>query len=272
MEERRALELKTKDDLVNNLKGVIKHLNDFISMSENLIQNAGNSIDLDIFKKMINDIKNIPEELKDSPVLIRETINFVDGIVGEVHEIRLQIENSFTSDNTLKDAVQTLDKIPTSTFRATDQILNILDELMARDAEMMDLVENICQSGGEDKKKRLIEYENLINKNQAAHFAIMDALQFQDITTQQIEHVNDLLEKTEIKLSEFSLKLRGLDEADIKRVVDKYEKRKRIYDPKAEYKDTRSDQKFADEIYKHQNLDQDDIEDLIARLREENET
>jgi len=264
-------ELRSKDELVTKLKNIINVLSKFIKMAEKMIEVGKKNFNLNEFSNLLNTIKEIPDELKHSPLLIEETIKFVEGIIGEVHSIRLQIEKSFSSKNgTLKKAVETLDKIPESTMKATQEILNTLDNIMAKEGDIFDILNELKESGTQDKEK-LEKLETLLLENQNDHFDIMNALQFQDITTQQIEHVNDLLEKTEIKLSKLALKLRGLDEADIKKIIEEQEKnRTRVYDPNAEYKQKEEEQHFADTLYEEQKnketLDQDDIENLLSQF------
>lgn len=268
------IDLKTKDELVQKLKDTINQLNNFIKIAEDLSKTKQITPQMQEFINLLKNFKNIPEELKYAPILIEETVKYLEGIVNEIHHIRVQIESSFTQESTLRNAVNVLDKIPDSTFKATDQILNTLDNIMSRESEMLEIINVITENkeklGTENIEKvdRLLE---VFTENQNNHFIIMDALQFQDITTQQIQHVNDLLEKTELKLSELVLKLKGLDEADIKFIIENAKKQERVYDPNAEFTKRETEQQFADQLYqkneeKKHGLEQDDIENLLTQF------
>ncbi len=264
------VDLRSKDDLVERLRMSIDKLSYFIRIAEEIAENKSLSPQVQEFIEVLKDIRMVPDELGSTPLLIEETIKFVEGIVGEVHLVRVQIENSFSESGALKTAVQTLDLIPDSTLRATDQILNTLDNIMAREGEMSEIINQLTEKKSEfdeTMQGNVDRLQEIFTENQNEHFAIMDALQFQDITTQQIQHVNDLLENTEKKLNELALKLKGLDEADIRNIIKAASKPERVYDPNAEFKHRESEQNFADELYEQkETMKQDDIESLLSQF------
>ncbi|MBP7460198.1 MAG: hypothetical protein KBA26_02830 [Candidatus Delongbacteria bacterium] len=269
-ESRNVLSVQTKDELVNRLRTTIDQLTDFIRISEDVCRTHEMSPQMQEFLDLLNQLKDVPAKLGQAPVIIQETVDFVECIIGEVHDIRMQLEHSFSHESVLKSAVDVLDQIPDSTMKATDQILNTIDSITARESEASELFNRIMGNPdgiNEESMTLLARIRELFTENQNDHFTIMDALQFQDITTQQIQHVNHLLETTELKLSELALKLKGLDDEDIQNILEFNGKKKRVYDPKAEYKARVEEQSFADSLYDNKNqLSQDDIESLISNF------
>lgn len=267
-ESRRFLDIKTKDELIDHLSSISNQLSKFVKISENVNWNTDLSPQFHGFIDLLNQLKDVPDKLEQTQVIIQKTFEFIDCIIGEVHDIRIQLEQNFSHESVLKSAVEALDKIPDSTMKATDQILNNLDGITARESEVTEVFNMIMENPAgisEQNLQGIKRIQELFVENQNDHFAIMDALQFQDITTQQIQHVNHLLETTELKLSELALKFSGLGETDIKKILESKEKKTRVFDPQAEYKIKIVEQSFANDLYEKKNdLTQNDIESVIS--------
>ncbi len=149
---------------------------------------------------------------------------------------------------------------------ATEQLDKISEQTEAATHQMLDRVEKIVQQV-EDSKKGLDEIkvytkdgrtgdisalaDVLIEKASVTcndAYIIMDALQFQDITSQQMNHAASLLEDIEFRLQSIMGALKGQpdDEAD---GDNQQNKRDRVYDPHADLFDKRTDQSAIDDIF-----------------------
>jgi chemotaxis regulatin CheY-phosphate phosphatase CheZ len=78
-------------------------------------------------------------------------------------------------------------------------------------------------------------------------YAVMDALQFQDITSQQMDHAASLLEEIEAKLKNI-LQTMG---ADAKSLTERPEpaKKVRTYDPHADLFERKTEQAVIDSLF-----------------------
>ena len=110
---------------------------------------------------------------------ISELFLFIQDIIPLMVKINHSIKDSTNRLPTATDNIMTVSEV---TETATHRVMDKLDVIMA---ELDDL------SG---KVKGKSELENRIQKIQNEVSEIMYALQFQDITTQQLEHVNRILQ------------------------------------------------------------------------------
>ena len=77
-------------------------------------------------------------------------------------------------------------------------------------------------------------------------YQVMDALQFQDITSQQIQHAAAMLEQIEVKLH----KIVGIVTGEKSESPSaKANAKQRVYDPHAEFQDKKADQNDIDSIF-----------------------
>lgn len=158
-------------------------------------------------------IKNIDDVIKKVDTL-RESIKMSDEILPLVSDMFVFIKdvipllleaNAFMKDGTNKipTAAENIQNVSKTTELATHEVLDKLDTITA---EMETLKENL-QAGAVDKEN--IELlENVQNQTSE----IVYAFQFQDITSQQLEHVVRILQAIYdkfLELFESSLKMKG---------------------------------------------------------------
>ncbi len=85
------------------------------------------------------------------------------------------------------------------------------------------------------------------NTNLNDAFALMDALQFQDITSQQMDHAAALLEEIESRLHMRAEDYRRRAAAEI--VASNRPKKARAYDPHADLFERKTEQKEIDTLF-----------------------
>ncbi len=181
----------------------------------------------------------------------------------EIAELAASVSQIVTKFKELQNPLkESSEKVPI----ATEQLDKISEQTEAATHQMLDRVEKIVQQV-EDSKKDLDEIkvctkdgrtgdisalaDDLIEKaditcNDA--YTIIDALQFQDITSQQMNHAASLLEDIEIRLQSImgALKDQPSDETHDEKRRDR---KTRIYDPHADLFDKKTDQSAIDDMF-----------------------
>jgi chemotaxis regulatin CheY-phosphate phosphatase CheZ len=127
---------------------------------------------------------------------LKALVTTADGLIRAVSDVRGTLEQGREK---LPMATEKLDKIAGETESATQQVMDILDALQESDsaaAELISRMEPLAAASPETAE--IIEgMKTIIDRNQRDHTRILETLQFQDLTTQQINYVNSLLEKVE---------------------------------------------------------------------------
>ena len=145
-------------------------------------------------------------------------------------------------------ATNQLDKISQQTEAATHRMLDTVEKITQREQEIIDglgkvlNVETAISNGAKCDLKSLVDKANL-NLNDA--YTIMDALQFQDITSQQMDHAASLLEEIEGKLQNI-LAIVGYDPTAM---TGKIPTKVRAYDPHADMTEKKTDQQAIDSLF-----------------------
>jgi len=145
-------------------------------------------------KKLI-ELLDKAEELK-VVVFLEEVINFVR----EIKPV-LDSMNSTIADNIVKmpTASKKLAKVTEATEVATNEIMNTLDSIFVKTNTINSNLDKI--SNQSDDNKTIADSKLLIENIQIDANSIMMALQVQDITSQQIAAVNNVLETVRTRLS-----------------------------------------------------------------------
>lgn len=146
------------------------------------------------------------------------------------------------------EATQQLDKISAQTEAATHKMLDTIEVITAREQDVLEGLKSIIESKSTSKNTKLLSGQLMekveVNINDA--YSIMDALQFQDITSQQMNHAASLLEDIEGKLSDIIVVMDGTEEEITKPV----QKKARAFDPHADIFDKKTDQDEIDSLFK----------------------
>ncbi|KAA3656877.1 MAG: hypothetical protein DWQ10_14460 [Calditrichaeota bacterium] len=209
---------------------------------------------------------------------LEELVMFVQETAPILEEMNSSIEES---SRKMPFAVEKLDKVTETTETATAGMLDLIDQILTSLDRVMEGMTELEESYKKrlEKEKALVlmlaraldgedvteaanvetELKNLIDLEmsetsfqtlndylltmQGDVFEIMNALQVQDITTQQIMGANSLIEAVQEKLGQLVSKF-----ADIDDEVDIPRKKMRAFDPNASYEDKTNVQAMADKI------------------------
>jgi chemotaxis regulatin CheY-phosphate phosphatase CheZ len=187
--------------------------------------------------------KSMHDELRDLAASLSEIVK----------GIRVAQEPILESQRKVPQATEQLEKITRQTEDATHRVLDMAEHITSRESEIESLLKDLRRSlpatyfRNNSKAKALIErIRECAHQNQAAAYDIMDALQFQDITSQQIDHAITLLEQVQNRLQEVLMELAGEEHP-----AAPGEKRKeRAYDPNAHFStgDNNDKQSSVDEL------------------------
>jgi len=171
---------------------------------------------------------------------IEEVIPLLDTIHQDLHQ----------SSKIMPTATEKLDKVTSATEMATTEVMNIVDNVIERLNNMSTTLGEIDEQI--EKESNLLESIKVktgvirqeIDGSQDDLFSIMNALQFQDITTQQINSIANVIDTVQSKLGEL---LQGFDEDGFR-----VKERQAAFDEDAEFDFERSaeSQQVADEIIK----------------------
>ncbi|HKK21156.1 MAG TPA: protein phosphatase CheZ [candidate division Zixibacteria bacterium] len=145
-------------------------------------------------------------------------------------------------------ATRQLDKISEQTEAATQQMLDLVEQITQREQAVIEglaVIKNKAATGKNDEIAPIVDdLTEKANTSCNDAYTIMDALQFQDITSQQISHAMSLLEELESKLSIILTDLHGPkpEEAPTKR-------KKRAFDPHADMYEKKTEQSDIDNLF-----------------------
>lgn len=182
---------------------------------------------------------------------IQEEIAELTTSIGEVISGFRKLQRPLLeSRDKVPQATSQLDKITEQTEAVTTQMLDMVEQLTQREEEVMrglEVVREKAKAGDVQSVDALIkELAAKSGDNLNAGYQIMEALQFQDITAQQMDHAASLLEDVESKLHGIVNILNGNpDQAPKLKTMPK----KRAYDPHADMVDKKTDQKAIDSLF-----------------------
>lgn len=162
------------------------------------------------------------------------------------------------SKDQVPQATKQLDKISEQTEAVTNQMLDMVEKITKREEEVEagfdSLKQLITENKIEQATELIDELKGKADDNRNDAFSIMEALQFQDITAQQMNHAAALLDDLEIKLTRIIRAMNGEELAE--EIVDADDqnsapRKERSYDPHAEFVDKKTNQEDIDNLFSH---------------------
>ena len=182
---------------------------------------------------------------------------WMEKIKGNINDLATNISQMFESlhiiSKPIKESTQSvpvatvhLASITKQTELATIQILDRLENMTERDNNTLELISEERTKVSQLKLDDSVDItfkkiKQTITNNLNDSYEIMEALQFQDITSQRIGFITNLLDDVEQKLRALLVALGEVTQA-------KQFEKKEHFDPKAEYSDSKSKQKAIDKI------------------------
>ncbi|HKJ68286.1 MAG TPA: protein phosphatase CheZ [bacterium] len=183
--------------------------------------------------------KHLPENVLDDIVKL---VKSVDTMIQNFNSIRKPIKDSSTS---VPKANQQLNKVTKETEKAANRMLDLVEGITDKEIETLSIVGDLLASAEnltEDEQCKLQKVQQNAEQVQNDTFLIMDSLQFQDITTQQIHHASSILDAIE---NEMHSLLRAMGEA-----FEGGNKLERQFDPNATMEDSKKRQRNIDDLIK----------------------
>jgi len=200
---------------------------------------------------------------------MQEAKMLVNKIQGELKGLMDSVSDVVNTFKKMQDPIaESREKVP----QATRQLEKITQQTEQATHRMIDTVESISKISDEivreisDLRKALPatyfknrsrirdtvnSIESKARQNQDDAFVILNALQFQDITSQQVQHASTLLEEIEQRLHHILAVFDGQEDiSQLQNLV-----KTRVFDPNANFGDARETQ--------------DDIDHLIDSMKQE---
>jgi len=212
------MDKKTLEELIKDIETVHSHLVIFRESYSFILRRApkATKAHLLVFHQVFPYLENL--------------LNFVRSILPTLNKMDETLPNS--SDK-LPEAAQNLIKVTEATELATTEIMDVVEDVMSKlnnIGNQQNLSENI---------------KNDLNQSSDKLFNILNALQFQDITTQQIESIKSIISNVNTDLANLVSEFNDLK-------IQKIEFSEKIFDEKAVYdKDVAKErQKMVDEMFK----------------------
>ena len=148
-------------------------------------------------------------------------------------------------------ATSQLDRITRQTEKITQSILDLLEQLTGRDEEIIQgldqLLRDIESQSGADTRRSIETLKDRVNTNLSAAYKVIESLQFQDITAQQMNYAASLLDDIGLKLQEVLKKFGSEAATD----SDPKPRRKGTFDPNANLDDSKAAQADIDTLFRH---------------------
>jgi hypothetical protein len=204
--------------------------------------------------------KRIYNKMKDLPQKVDKSYSLIQSVIKSIHSSRSELKKSV--DGLIKKTGMQLQKITSTTEEATNKILDIAEQLDEEQEKIIALIEKI-EAESENESELLNEIKEKIYKNQDSAFTIIDFLQFQDITAQQIAGAYALLSDTENTLLYVSNLLKEFDEKDAKRLNLNTNIDRNSFNAEAAFTDKQDIQNAIDDMFNTKNVDVDIPEDKV---------
>ena len=166
---------------------------------------------------------------------LKELTTSISKMMDVFRQIRKPIQES---SEAVPTTTKHLEKVTEQTEQATHQVLDKVEAINTREAQITDWIKKLKELIPENLLSTEKELEPLLSKiaenaeaNLDDSFSIMDAMQFQDITSQQMDHAITSLDDVEEKLTSL-LDAVGLK---IEKQEPKTNKKIRVFDPNAKF-------------------------------------
>jgi chemotaxis regulatin CheY-phosphate phosphatase CheZ len=196
---------------------------------------------------MIDKVYRADDSAKNIHVELR---HLADSISQIIKGIRVAQEPITDSRNKVPQAAEQLERVTQQTAVATHRVLDMVEAITAREGEIETQIKELRRVlpstyfRNNSRVKRIIERICVsASANQNDAYAIMDALQFQDITSQQVDHAISLLEQVEIRLKDVLVGLQLDSGPD-----DGLKRKERAYNPDANFSSDSNEQSQVDAL------------------------
>ena len=200
--------------IFSNVDTTIKLTVELVDLVEKFQEITSDGEDQSTILSSINEkSRSILGRLNNLPYSIEQTRSMIKDILSNIHISRAELRSS--AEGLIQKTGNQLEKVTAATEDATNKIMDVTEKL---GNDMMDMTESVqtvrdalSENISEEVAAPLDVLDAKLMEGQTDTYQIMDYLQFQDITSQQISHAYALLEETERKLLGVASLLEGLD-------------------------------------------------------------
>ncbi len=250
--------------IIKNIEVSIEYIKLILASIEKLAREEDSLTihSLDKVKKIVIGIKILHDELVAVPASLGETYTIIKDIINHVHQSRAQLKG--TVDGLIKKTGEQLSKVTSATEDATNKILDVSDQLTDKQNSLIEKLDEIVKDHP-DLASRIEELKADIYEQQDDTFLILDYLQFQDITSQQLEAAFGLLNQIEDSLLVVAGHLEGFDGFQFV----KTERRNSAYDANAEFVDKTEAQAEIDKLVKDNQSQEFDLKNDFVNEEKE---
>lgn len=179
---------------------------------------------------------------------LQELTQSVAALIENFHRLKNPLVESREK---VPQATDQLDKISQQTEAAAHRMLDTIEQITQREEQTIAGLGHIIQLAAKGDYAPISGVAQNLSENANTTlndaFTIMNTLQFQDITSQQMDHAAALLEDIEDKLQSI-LHVIGGDEFRVN-VDEPKERKQRAYDPHAEVTDNHAKQSDIDNLF-----------------------
>ncbi len=194
------------------------------------------------------DRNDLPTKIQNE---IRELAGSIRDVVDKFRELKDPLAES---SKKVPIATEQLDKVSEQTEAATHRMLDTVEKITQREDEMIQGLKRIkkltADLGVADLGTIVDELIRKATTTVNDAYSIMDTLQFQDITSQQMSHAATLLDEVEDKLDQIVVVLHDKDMDPSESPRQRKVKRVRTFDPNADMFDKKTDQTEIDDMIK----------------------
>jgi len=178
---------------------------------------------------------------------ILELTTSISGLVASFKKLKRPLAESHEK---VPLATDQLDKITEQTEAAAHQMLDQIEQITQREDELIRCAGEARVKIESGQKAEAISMLNAIidmsNSNLNDAYMIMDSLQFQDITAQQMDHAASILEDIEIKLDSI---LAAMGDSVRSNREAQAGRKTRAYDPHADLFARKTNQEDIDSLF-----------------------
>jgi len=181
-----------------NQSGLVTIIQELITDFQVMVKDVepylhGKALDPEGLKQHLDDLLQKMTSMYDKTNL---THDLIKGVISSIHSSRRDFKQ--TVDGLIHKTSNQLKKITATTEDATNKILEVASKLDIDQNVIIDKLKEITKAKPPDDVKLIIDdIQNMVYDNQNAAFDIIQFLQFQDITAQQIAGAYSLLAETE---------------------------------------------------------------------------
>ena len=179
----------------------------------------------------------------------REIGELTESISGLVEGFKKLQRPLVESHEKVPQATNQLDKISAQTEQATHRMLDMIEKITQREEEVIGGIQQLREKAAagdtSDIEQSCTTITQRAQQNLDDAYMIMDSLQFQDITAQQMNHAASILEEIESKLHQI---LSGIG-APVRKEESDQPRRQRAFDPHADFVDRQANQADIDSLF-----------------------